>query len=91
MAALLKLARWCQERRFVEQGGESCPVSTLFPPSQVPLGPFPPQTPVVPLEQLWTHLPVRHRQLIGVTLAQMIARQIRELPASPLNKEESDE
>lgn len=34
VAALLKLARWCQERRTSEQGSASCLHATRFPPAQ---------------------------------------------------------
>jgi len=42
-------------------------------------------------DQLWQLLPARHRQIIAVTLAEMIARQIEALPSSLLGREESDE
>jgi hypothetical protein len=53
---------------------------------------LPPQSsPVLQSDQLWQRLPARHRQIIAVTLAEMIARQIEAIPSSLLSREESDE
>lgn len=69
------------------------PSRRCSPPSPIPLvSPLSPQqNPVLQLDHLWQHLPARHCQSIGVTLAEMIARQIDAFPSSLRKREENDE
>jgi len=68
------------------------PSRCCSPPSRIPLAKsLTQQSPVLQLDQLWQHLPAPHRQAIGVTLAEMIARQIEAFPSSLRQKEENDD
>jgi len=70
VSALLGLARWCQRRKELVQGGNQCQKSEriVYPPS---IGQR------VPLRHLWTEAPPGNRQAILKALGRMVVQQVR--------------